>query len=332
MTPPDQTAGDRRPDSSPSDQLAPSPSPSPSAPAQPGTTSEGPAGTAEVVPDAARTVFGDRLGLAVRYAELLSTAGVERGLIGPRETGRLWERHLLNSAVLAEAIPTWPFSPGSTSSSPGSTPPGSDSAASGSAGSGEPALEVVDVGSGAGLPGIPLALARPDLRVTLLEPMERRCRFLAEAVAELGLAGQVEVVRGRAPDVSELPPHRTFDVTVARAVAPLGRLGAVLLPITRPGGVMLALRGSRILEELQAARSDLDSLGWREVNVMTCGAGLVDEPTRVLRAMRSPQSTQGDGGRGRRGADDRQARRTTQPRRPREGTRDRPARGRSRST
>ncbi|ABW16653.1 methyltransferase GidB [Parafrankia sp. EAN1pec] len=306
MTPPDGTAGELRPDSSPGDPLPP-PSDSSAAPA---TTSEGPTDAAEVVPDAAQTVFGDRFGLAVRYVEMLSTAGVERGLIGPRETGRLWERHLLNSAVLAEAVPTRSASPGSD----------------------EAALEVVDVGSGAGLPGIPLALARPDLRVTLLEPMERRCRFLAEAVAELGLAGQVEVVRGRAPDVAELPPHRTFDVTVARAVAPLGRLGAVLLPMTRPGGVMLALRGSRILEELQAVRSDLDSQGWREVNVMTCGAGLVDEPTRVLRATRSPQATQGDGGRGRRGADDRQARWTTQPRRPREGTRDRPARGRSRST
>ncbi|CUU57314.1 16S rRNA (guanine527-N7)-methyltransferase [Parafrankia irregularis] len=264
----------------------------------------------EVVPDAATRVFGDRLDLAVQYAELLATAGVERGLIGPRETGRLWSRHLLNSAVLAEAVPTAAELPGPSGRVP----------------------EVVDVGSGAGLPGVPLALARPDLRVTLLEPMERRCRFLSEVVAQLGLEEQIEVVRGRAPDLAQRPPHRDFDVSVARAVAPLGRLGAVLLPMTRSGGVMLALRGSRILEELQAARSDLDSQGWREVDVVTCGADLVEEPTRVLRATRTVAAARGDGGRGRRGTDDRQARRATQPRRVREGTPDRPARGRSRST
>nr|WP_084692102.1 16S rRNA (guanine(527)-N(7))-methyltransferase RsmG [Parafrankia elaeagni] len=273
--------------------------------------SDGETGGVEPVPSAAATVFGARLPLAVRYSELLATAGVERGLIGPRETGRLWERHLLNCAVLAEAIPA---AAPDAAGSPGHPP------------------EVVDVGSGAGLPGIPLALARPDLRVTLLEPMDRRCRFLGEVVAQLGLDEQVTVVRGRAPDFADLPPRRVFDVSVARAVAPLAQLGAVLLPMTRPGGVMLALRGSRILEELQAARSDLDSQGWREVDVVTCGAGLVEEPTRLLRAVRSRSSARGDGGRGRRGADDRQARRATQQRRAREGTPDRPARGRSRST
>lgn len=264
-------------------------------------------------PPAAAELFGDRLDLAVRYAELLATAGVERGLIGPRESDRLWERHLLNCAVLAEVVPE----------------PRSDRSA----------LTVVDVGSGAGLPGIPLALVRPDLAVTLLEPMERRCRFLTEVVAELGLAEQVSVLRGRAPDIARTPtpgvPARGFDVAVARAVAPLERLGAILLPLVRRRGVMLAMRGSRVFAELQDARGGLESQGWHEVEVVTCGAGLVEEPTRVLRCVRLPQPARGAGKRQRGDGerhDDRRSRRAAQPRRAREGGRDQPARGRTRST
>lgn len=268
-----------------------------------------------MTPPAAVKVFGDRLDAAMRYAELLATAGVERGLIGPRETDRLWDRHLLNCAVLAEAVaaPVRMGDSGTTFAPP----------------------EIVDVGSGAGLPGIPLALVLPEARVTLLEPMERRCRFLDEAVTRLGLGGRVKVLRGRAPDVAAPPSGRSFDVAVARAVAPLERLGAVLLPLVRPGGVMLAMRGSRILTELAEARSGLDSQGWREVDVMTCGADLVAEPTRVLRAVRSVEPARGDE-RGRRGGgeqhDEKQARRTARPRRAREAGRDQPARGRARST
>jgi 16S rRNA (guanine527-N7)-methyltransferase len=187
------------------------------------------------------------------YADLLVTVGVERGLIGPRETDRIWERHLLNSAVVQEAVGA--------------------------------AATVVDVGSGAGLPGIPLVLARPDIRVTLLEPMQRRCVFLREAVARLGLEEQVTVIRGRAPDVAATVGGRAFDVAVARALASLPRVGAMLVPIVEPGGVMLALRGSRVVEELSVARDELDAQGWREVDVVTCGVGRLSEPTTVLRAV-----------------------------------------------
>ncbi len=148
-------------------------------------------------PESARGVFPvDRLPLAERYAELLATEGVVRGLIGPREAPRLWERHLLNCAVLAELLPE------------GAT--------------------VCDIGSGAGLPGLVVAIARPDLRVTLVEPLLRRTTFLDEVVDELGLAGSVEVVRGRA---EELHGARTFDVVTSRAVAPLERLLAWSMPL-----------------------------------------------------------------------------------------------------
>ncbi|WP_235488321.1 16S rRNA (guanine(527)-N(7))-methyltransferase RsmG, partial [Frankia sp. AvcI1] len=177
-----------------------------------------PVGPPPAAPAAAAELFGPRLAAAERFTELLATAGVERGLIGPRETDRLWERHVINCGVLAEVVPE--------------------------------GADAVDVGSGAGLPGIPLALARPDVRVVLLEPMERRCRFLQEVVAAVGLEEQVSVLRGRAPDAGIGPEGRRFGVAVARAVAPLERLGAILLPMLQPGGVMLAMRGSRILEEL----------------------------------------------------------------------------------
>lgn len=256
------------------------------------------------VPPMAAELFGSRLPVAVQYTELLATAGVERGLIGPREVDRLWERHVFNCAVLAEAVPD-----GATA---------------------------VDVGSGAGLPGIPLALARPDVRVELLEPMERRCRFLQEVIADLGLEEQVSVRRGRAPDAGIGPDGRRFGVAVARAVAPLERLGAILLPMVQPGGVMLAMRGSRILEELQDAREGLGTQGWHPVDVVMCGEGRVDEPTRVLRAVRSTQLSRAEKGKGRGDGerhDDRQTRRTARDsRRSREVSRDQPTRGQFRST
>jgi len=256
------------------------------------------------VPPIASELFGARLPAAVRYTQLLATAGVERGLIGPREAERLWDRHVINCAVLAEAVPD--------------------------------GAEVVDVGSGAGLPGIPLALARPDVRVVLLEPMERRCRFLQEVVVALDLEDRVSVRRGRAPDAGIGPDGRRFGVAVARAVAPLERLGAILLPMLQPGGVMLAMRGSRILEELQDARGSLGTQGWHPVDVVMCGEGRVDEPTRVLRAVRSTQLTRAESRKGRGDGerhDGRQVRRTARDsRRSREVGRDQPTRGQSRST
>lgn len=199
------------------------------------------------VPEAARGVFSDALPTAEAYARLLATEGVVRGLIGPREAPRLWERHLLNCALLGEAI--------------------------------DRGVDVCDIGSGAGLPGLVLALARPDLTVTLVEPLLRRTTFLEEAVAELGL-GNVEVVRGRAQD---LHGKREFAVVTSRAVAPLGRLLDWSMPLVRLGGVLLAMKGSSAAEEVAAARSELDRNGAGAVSIASYGEGVVEPPTTVVR-------------------------------------------------
>ncbi|SDM96987.1 16S rRNA (guanine(527)-N(7))-methyltransferase RsmG [Actinacidiphila guanduensis] len=199
-------------------------------------------------PEQARTVFGDRFPDALRYAGLLADAGVRRGLIGPREVPRLWERHLLNCAVLSEVI--------------------------------EEDVSVCDVGSGAGLPGIPLALVRPDLRITLLEPLLRRTTFLEEVVKLLGLTN-VTVVRGRAEEmVGSLPQ---VDVVTARAVAPLDRLAGWGLPLLRPHGEMAVLKGDTAEEELKAARAALSRLGAVGATVVQVGEGVVDPLSTVVR-------------------------------------------------
>jgi 16S rRNA (guanine527-N7)-methyltransferase len=199
-------------------------------------------------PEQAREVFGDRFADAVRYAELLAEAGVQRGLIGPREVPRLWERHLLNCAVLSEAVPE--------------------------------GVTVCDVGSGAGLPGIPLALVRDDLNITLLEPLLRRTTFLTEVVELLGL-DHVTVVRGRAEEVlGKLPP---VHVVTARAVAPLDRLAAWGIPLLRPYGEMLALKGDTAEEELKAAATALSKLGAVETSILHVGEGIVDPMSTVVR-------------------------------------------------
>jgi 16S rRNA (guanine527-N7)-methyltransferase len=192
-------------------------------------------GEAPVAPPAATELFGARLPLAQRYADHLAHAGVERGLIGPREAERLWERHVLNGAVLAAAVPD--------------------------------GASVADIGSGAGLPGIPLALARPDLTVTLIEPLLRRSVFLAEVVDDLGLGEQVEVVRGRA---DALHGSRTFDVATARAVAPLHRLLGWALPLLTSTGELLALKGDAAEQEVADASAELDawSVGVAQVEVL----------------------------------------------------------------
>ncbi|MFF4256356.1 16S rRNA (guanine(527)-N(7))-methyltransferase RsmG [Streptomyces sp. NPDC001663] len=199
-------------------------------------------------PEQAREVFGDRFADAVRYAELLAEAGVQRGLIGPREVPRLWERHLLNCAVLSEVVPE--------------------------------GVTVCDVGSGAGLPGIPLALVREDLKITLLEPLLRRTNFLTEVVELLGL-DHVTVVRGRAEEVmGKVPP---VHVVTARAVAPLDRLAAWGIPLLRPYGEMLALKGDTAEEELKAAATALSKLGAVETSILHVGAGVVDPLSTVVR-------------------------------------------------
>ncbi|MFM9134487.1 MAG: 16S rRNA (guanine(527)-N(7))-methyltransferase RsmG [bacterium] len=189
------------------------------------------------------------------YAALLAGAGVERGLIGPREVPRLWTRHLLNCAVVAPLVAE--------------------------------GASVVDVGSGAGLPGLVWAIVRPDLRVTCVEPLLRRATFLEESVAALGLGERVSIVRARAEEVPRSGSGLRGDVVTARAVAPLDRLASWAVPLVAPGGELLALKGRTALDEVEAARATLERLGVREVEVVECGQGIVDPATTVVRAVRA---------------------------------------------
>ena len=199
-------------------------------------------------PAQAAGVFGDRLPLARRFVELLATDGVERGLIGPREVPRLWERHVLNSVAVAEAVPD--------------------------------GARVVDVGSGAGLPGIPLALARSDLTMTLVEPMARRVEFLGDVVADLGV--EWRVVRGRAEERSVARAVGEVDVVTARAVAPLPRLVGWVRGLLRPGAQLVALIGSSAAAEVPALLPQLAAAGMRDVHVRAVGATLGDAATQVV--------------------------------------------------
>jgi len=212
----------------------------------------------EARPDAASEIFGPRFYIAQRYAELLSSAGVERGLLGPREVGRVWDRHLLNSAVVGELL--------------------------------DPGDRVVDIGSGAGLPGIPLAIARPDLQVVLLEPLLRRSEFLNEVVAELGLA--VEVVRGRAEEPWVRERYGGRDAAVSRAVAALNKLTKWTMPLLRPGGRMVAIKGERAPDEVHAHRRVMAASGAVDVRVVTCGANYLRPPATVVLARRRKQTRQ----------------------------------------
>lgn len=209
-------------------------------------------GVPEELRETAVRVFGDRLPLADAYCESLATDGVERGLIGPREVPRLWERHILNCAVLGELI--------------------------------DDGATVVDVGSGAGLPGIPLAIARPDLTVTLVEPLLRRTRYLGEVNEGLGLG--VTVIRGRAEQSGVVKEAGGADYVTSRAVAPLERLVPWSLPLVRTGGRMLALKGSSAAEEVERARAELERFGAGDLRVLTCGEGLLATPTTVVSAVR----------------------------------------------
>jgi 16S rRNA (guanine527-N7)-methyltransferase len=206
------------------------------------------------IQSAAVRCFGDRLAMATRYAELLMTDGVVRGLIGPRESERLWERHLLNCAVVGELIPGQ--------------------------------ARIVDVGSGAGLPGLALAIARPDLTVVLVEPMARRSTFLSEVVAALDL-DRTSVVRARAEECARgrnrLQPA---DVVTARAVAPLDRLAAWCLPLVGAGGRLLALKGESAAEEMSTHRDAIARSGGREPVLRRCGEGIVPVPTTVVEVER----------------------------------------------
>lgn len=200
----------------------------------------------QVIPDAAKEIFGERIDVARRYAQRLETAGIQRGLIGPREIPRIWGRHILNSAVLGEVI--------------------------------EDGQRVIDVGSGAGLPGIPLAIARPRVKVQLLEPLLRRTKFLEEVVADLQL-DNVEVHRGRAEEKPIIRELSGADVVTSRAVAPLGKLCAWSLPLAKVGGAMKALKGSSVTEEIERDAQEINKAGGGSREVVELGAGLLEEPT-----------------------------------------------------
>jgi 16S rRNA (guanine527-N7)-methyltransferase len=207
----------------------------------------GPAGLSPPVPAQAQAIFGTALAGAERYARLLAGPAVERGLIGPREVPRLWERHLLNSAAVAELVPR--------------------------------PCSLIDLGSGAGLPGIVLALLLPDVQVTLLEPMLRRVTFLEECVRALELEN-ARVVRGRA---EELAGRIRADVVTARAVAPLDRLASLAVGLVRPGGLVLAIKGDTAQQEVDSARPVLRRLGIQDVSVVRAGSGKVDPAATIVR-------------------------------------------------
>lgn len=198
---------------------------------------------------AAHTLFGRRIDAAATYRDFLADAGVVRGLIGPREVDQMWSRHVLNCAAAGEAI-------------------ASDA-------------RVVDIGSGAGLPGIPLALARPDLRITLVEPLLRRHEFLTEIVGILEL--DVRVVRGRAEDKDVVSAVGGADVVTSRAVAPLDRLARWSLPLLRAGGELVAIKGSSAGDEIEKHRAALSRSGLGDLRVESCGADTLAVATTVVR-------------------------------------------------
>lgn len=178
--------------------------------------------------------FGSDTSKIERYAQILETVGTERGLIGPREVPRIWDRHIMNCVVVVDRIPH--------------------------------NATVADVGSGAGLPGIVWAIARPDLKVTLIEPLLRRATFLEEVITELGLEN-ARVLRSRAEQVTE-----RFDFVTARAVAELGQLAKWTLPLLKPGGVLLALKGQSAAQEIARSQKTIKQLGGNPATISYYGS------------------------------------------------------------
>jgi 16S rRNA (guanine527-N7)-methyltransferase len=201
--------------------------------------------TPELEPAAAELIFGDQIGKARLYFEALVRDGDLLGLLGPREMPKLWTRHILNSAVVAELV------------GPGQT--------------------VADVGSGAGLPGIPMALVQPEAQFTLIEPMERRSDWLKAIVQDLGLSN-VRVQRARAEEVAEV-----FDVVTARAVSALPNLLRMCVPMTKHGGEVIALKGSKADEEIQEAKKLQKKLGIASFEIVRVGSEFLTDPTLVVR-------------------------------------------------
>lgn len=205
-------------------------------------------------PAVAAEIFGDRLPLAEAYHRSLATDGSTRGFIGPREVPRLWERHILNCAVIGEAM--------------------------------DYGVAVADIGSGAGLPGIPLAIARPDLRILLIEPLLKRSVYLNEVVEQLQLTN-VTVIRGRAEEKAVKRQVGRVDVVTSRAVAPLGKLTGWSLPLVRVGGSMIAMKGASVSEELERDAAEIERAGGGEAEILTVGGGLLSEPTTLIRVPRA---------------------------------------------
>ncbi|WP_416392952.1 MULTISPECIES: 16S rRNA (guanine(527)-N(7))-methyltransferase RsmG [unclassified Curtobacterium] len=202
----------------------------------------------EAEPAAAATLFGDRIDLARSFTGELARRGEELGLIGPLELPRLWTRHILNSAVLAPLL--------------------------------EERGRVADVGSGAGLPGLVVAIARPDVHLTLIEPMERRVDWLTTEAGRLGL-DNVEVVRARAEDVAD---EIVVDQVTARAVSALSKLIPLTVPLVRSGGQLILMKGARVEDEMEKARKVILRKRLTDVEVLELGVGVVEETTRVFRA------------------------------------------------
>ena len=200
----------------------------------------------EAEPAAAVAIYGDQIDQARSFAQTLANDSDELGLLGPRELDKLWSRHILNSAVVAELV--------------------------------RPGDKVADVGSGAGLPGILMAIARPDAEFVLIEPMERRSNWMLEVVEDLGL-NNVRILRSRAEDVTE----RDFDIVTARAVAALDKLLKMCVPLLKPGGALIALKGSKAAEEIANSRKLEKKLGISSFEMLVCGEKFLHEPTSVVK-------------------------------------------------
>ncbi|ARV65736.1 ribosomal RNA small subunit methyltransferase G [Corynebacterium glutamicum] len=200
-------------------------------------------------PPAAAEIFGDNLEKAIAYHESLATDGSVRGFIGPREVPRLWDRHILNCGVIGEAM--------------------------------DEGISVADIGSGAGLPGIPLAIARPDLNITLIEPLLKRSVYLNEVKEALNL-DNVTVVRGRAEEKVVRKQVGLVDIVTSRAVAPLGKLATWSLPLVKIGGRMVAMKGSSVEEEIERDAKEIRKAGGTDIKVYTVGEALLSEPTTLI--------------------------------------------------
>ena len=200
----------------------------------------------EAEPESAKAIFGPDIDRARAFAQKLANDSDDLGLLGPRELDKLWSRHILNSAVVAETV--------------------------------QPGDHVADVGSGAGLPGIPMAIAMPEAHFVLIEPMERRSNWMLEVIEELGLTN-AEVRRARAEEVTDLK----FDIVTARAVAALDKLLRLCVPLLKPGGSLVALKGSKAAEEIEVAKKLQKKLGIASFEIHICGEKFLAEPTSVVK-------------------------------------------------